>query len=59
LELNKFRYLCDWGGVGKELWKNAVMKYYWEIDVDSVEIMGLYSEEDQYNQGYRYSVYMK
>jgi putative lipase involved disintegration of autophagic bodies len=30
----------DWGGVAKDWWYIALEKYGWDVDVDSIEMMG-------------------
>lgn len=45
----------DWGGVKKEWWREAALKYKWDVDVDSIHIEGLKkSDEDT-----RYNLFMR
>jgi hypothetical protein len=43
----------DWGGVEKEWWKEAINKYNWGVDLDSLE----YGEDLIFEQ--RYHVFMQ
>jgi hypothetical protein len=45
----------DWGGVKKDWWREAAIKYKWDVDVDSIYIEGLKkSDEDS-----RYNLFMR
>lgn len=45
----------DWGGVKREWWKEAAIKYKWDIDVESIYMEGLKkSKEDS-----RYNLFMR
>ena len=47
----------DWGGVAKEWWKPAVIKYKWDVDIDS--IVTKMHKKDEKNVETRYNVFMR
>ena len=44
----------DWGGVSREWWTDAVERYGWDVDVDSIVIESLSKHVDD-----RYNVFMR